>query len=294
MTTWANFLKVETTEPKFAEFPLGVFLLSSPNRKEQNGEVYREVEAYDKLVILRDDKFLERYTVTAGTNYIDAVISILQSANISKWNIEQTDKTLPVDIEFDPGTDKLKAVNKILSAINFNQLQVDVNGFFVSAPYRNPQIRAAEYTYKNDDLSVTYNGMEEELDIFNVANSWVAVLSDPEREPLVSSYTNDNEDSPTSTVNRGRTISDFREVDNIADQQALDNYVQRIAFQASQVYGKVEFETAIMPMHDHFDILEIDYSPLGIKGKYTETGWTIPLSVGGRMKHNVRAVVNID
>lgn len=206
---------------------------------------------------------------------------------------EQTDRILPTDNEFEPGTDKLRAVNKLLSAINFNQLHVDVNGFFVSMPYRNPQIRAAEYTYKDDELSVTYNGMEEELDIFNVANSRVAVLSDPEREPLVSSYTNDNPSSPTSTVNRGRTIADFREVDNNADQNALDNYIQRIAFEASQVYGKIDFETAIMPHHDYMDILQIDYSPLGIKEKYTETGWTIPFTAGGRMKHSVRAVVDV-
>lgn len=281
------------TPSRFIEFPLGVFLLSSPTRADQNSEVYRDVEAYDKLIILRDDKFLERHTVTSGTNYIDAVVNILQSANITKWNIEQTDKTLPTDIEFEPGTDKLRAVNRLLSAINFNQLHVDVNGYFVSMPYRNPQIRSAEYTYKDDDLSVTYNGMEEELDIFNVPNSWVAVLSDPEREPLVSSYTNDNPDSPTSTVNRGRTIVDYREVENIADQTALDNYVNRIAFHASQVYGKIEFETAIMPQHDYMDVLEIDYSPLNIKGKYSETGWTIPLTAGAKMKHSVRGVINI-
>lgn len=278
---------------EWVEYPLGVFLLSSPVREDQNNEIYREIEAYDKLVILRDDKFLERYTVTSGTNYIDAVISILQSANISKWNIEQTDQTLPTDIEFDPGTNKLKAVNKLLSAINFNQLHVDVNGFFISMPYRSPDIRSSEYIYKDDDLSVTYNGMQEELDIYDTPNSWVAVLSDPEREPLSSNYTNDNENSPTSTVNRGRTIVDFREVDNIADQSALDSYVQRIAFEASQVYGKIEFETAIMPMHDYMDIVQIDYSPLEINGKYTETSWTIPLKVGGRMRHSVRAVVNI-
>lgn len=278
---------------EWLEFPLGVFLLSSPIKKDQNNEIYREVEAYDKLVILRDDKFLERHTVTSGTNYIDAVINILQSANISKWNIEQTERALPTDIEFEPGTDKLKAVNKLLSAINFNQLHVDVNGYFVSMPYRNPQDRSSEYTYKDDDLSVTYNGMEEELDIFDTPNSWVAVLSDPEREPLVSSYINDNANSPTSTVNRGRTIVDFRDVDNIADQTALDNYVQRIAFEASQIYGKIEFETAIMPMHDYMDILQIEYSPLSISGKYTETSWTIPLQVGGRMKHSVRAVIDI-
>jgi hypothetical protein len=119
------------------------------------------------------------------------------------------------------------------------------------------------------------------------------VLSDPELEPLTSVYTNNSESSPTSTLNRARTIVDYREVDNIADQQSLDAYVQRIAFEASQVYGKLVFETAINPFHGYSDILQINYSPLGINDKYSETGWTLPLKVGASMKHECRKVVTI-
>jgi hypothetical protein len=277
---------------QWIEFPLGIFLLSSPTRKDSNNNIYREVEAYDGLLILRDDKFDSRYTVPAGTNYRQAVIDILASAGITKHNIEQTDKVLPVDMEFAPGTEKLEAINALLQAINYTPLYVDVYGYFTSMTYRSPSIRAAEYTYKDDELSIVYPGMEERLDLFNVPNKWVVVCSNAEQS-LMSSYTNSNPNSPTSTVNRGRTIVDYREVTDIADQQSLDAYVQRIAFEASQVYGKLTFETALNPLHDYMDVLEIDYSPLGIKGKYVETGWTMPLKAGARMKHEVRKVVSI-
>ena len=84
-----------------------------------------------------------------------------------------------------------------------------------------------------------------------------------------------NPNSITSS-SRGRTIVDFREVDNIADQESLDAYVQRIANNASQVYGYINFETAIMPMHSYSDVLDLGYSKLGIAGKYSETNWTLP------------------
>lgn len=276
----------------WVEFPLGIFLLSSPIRKDSNQNVYRDVEAYDGLLILRDDKFDIRYTVRAGTNYRQAVIDILASAGITKHNIEQTDKVLPVDMEFEPGKEKLVAINALLTAINYTPIHVDVYGFFTSMTYRSPSIRSSEYTYKDDELSIIYAGMEEELDLFNVPNKWVVVCSSAEQS-LMSSYINSNPNSPTSTVSRGRTIVDYREVTDIADQQSLDAYVQRIAFEASQVYGKVTFETAINPLHDYMDVLELDYSPLGIKGKYSETSWTMPLKAGARMKHEVRKVVSI-
>ena len=274
------------------EWPLGVFILSSP-KKTDNVIVTREVEAYDLSQILIDDKFADRYAINAGTNYITAIKALLQGAGITKINIAATDKVLSTAREFEIGTTKLSAINKLFSEINYTQIIVDEYGYFVSSPYRSPTDRVSEYTYKDDNMSILANGMTEELDLFNVPNKWVVVLSNPELEPLSSVYTNDNPDSITSTVSRGRTIVDFREVDNIADQESLDAYVQRIANDASQVYGYINFETAIMPHHSYSDVMNLEYSKLGIVGKYSETNWTLPLQAGAMMQHQVRKVVII-
>ena len=287
------FVEVKMPNSDYIEFPMGIFLLNSPIRTEQNNYVYRDVEAYGLTQILRADKFINRYTVSAGTNYRTAIIDILNSAGIIKHNIEETDKVIPIDIDWAPGIEKLEAINELIGAINYTPIYDDVYGYFTSFSYRSPSARSAEYVYSDDELSVMYSGMSEELDTFGIYNSWVVTFSNPEREPLVSTYTNDNPESPTSTINRGRLIVDVREIDNIADQQALDAHVQRIAFESSQVYGKIEFETAIMPMHDYNDVIELNYQPLGIQGKYSETGWTIPLEVGGKMKHSLRRVVEV-
>lgn len=277
----------------YISFPQGIFLLSSPTRTDQTNGVFRDIEAFGGLLILRDDKFEQRYIVPAGARYYDEIIKILDSAGIIKYNIENTDAVLQRDIEFEPGKEKLFAVNELLRQINYTPIFDDENGIFTSSYYRSPAVKSADYTYKDDELSVTFQGMQEELDLFNVPNKWVVVCSNAEQVPLVSSYTNDNPDSPISTVSRGRTIVDYREVSDIADQASLDAYVQRIAFEASQIYGKISFETAIMPMHDYADVLEIDYSPLGIKGKYAETSWTMPMAVGAKMTHEIRRVVQI-
>lgn len=278
---------------RWIPFPLGIFLLSSPKRKDRTNGVFREVEAYGGLIILRDDKFETTYAVNEGTKYYDAIIELLSSSGITKYNIEYTDAALQRSIEFEPGKEKLFAINELLRQINYTPIYDDVNGSFTSSPYRSPAIKSIDYSYRDDDLSVMYQGVEEELDLFEIPNKWVVVCSNPEQDPLGSTYSNENEDSPLSIVNRGRTIVDYREVTDIADQQTLDAYVQRIAFEASQVYGRISFETAIMPMHDYADLLEIDYSPLNILGKYAETSWTIPLITGGKMKHELRKVVTI-
>ena len=195
--------------------------------------------------------------------------------------------------EFKIGTSKLQAVNELLSAINYTPIWVDATGYFTAYPYVSPADRRADYTYQDDELSVLYNGMEEELDLTETANSWVVTQSNPEKTPLTSTKVNDNPESPTSTVNMERTIVDFREVDDIADQATLDAYVERIAFEASQVFGKLKFKTALMPFHEYSDVLRVKYDALKIDYKFSETNWTMKLQAGGEMEHEVRRVVNI-
>jgi hypothetical protein len=280
---------------KYAEFPLGVFLLDAPTRGYNGMSINVSVSGFDASSILVDDTLTERYLIPAGTNYLQAIIDILASAGITKYNIDQTDKTVPTDIEFEPGKQKIFIINELLRAINFVPIYVDVNGFFTSMPYRTPDVRAVEYTYKTDSLSITHNGYSETLDLRSIPNKWVRVVSDAERT-LTSTYINENPNSKTSTVSLGRTVTDYKTVSGeaqIADQSSLDAYVERIAFEASQIYGHVRFETAIMPMHDYMDCLQIEFDGLGINDKFVETGWRFQLVDGGRMTHECRKVVKI-
>ena len=278
----------DTTKSGWVEFYLGEFLLSSPTRTEENGQVIREVEAYDGLVILTDDKFDSAYTVTAGTNYVQAVIDILASAGITKYNVPETDKTLSKDIVFEVGKEKLYAINDLLRAINYESIHVDVNGYFTSAYYRSPADRASEYEYFTNSDSVVFGGYSEELDAFALPNKWVVKADRGEEVPLVSTYVNDKPESPLSTINRGRNIVDYRELNDIADQVTLDAYTERIVYESSQRFGKITFETGLMPMHDYSDVFNIYFNDLEVSGKYSETSWSMPLAVGARMKHEVR------
>jgi hypothetical protein len=277
----------------WAEFPLGIFLLNTPKKTVRRRQLYRDIEAYDGIQVLADDKFVARYTLAAGEGYYGAIIGILSAAGITKTNIEYTALTLPIAKEWPPGAPRITAVNELLREINYTQLWHDEYGYYIATAYRSPSVRAPDYTYAEGELSVLSPEPEEELDLFNIPNKWVVVASNPEAAALTSTYTNSNPDSPTSTVSRGRIIVDYREVDNIADQASLDAYTQRIAFEASQVYNLISFETAIMPMHSYADVLQLVYSPLGLNGKFVETNWTIPLKAGAMMKHQARKITQI-
>jgi len=131
------------------------------------------------------------------------------------------------------------------------------------------------------------------LDLFNQPNKWVLIVNDPDRIVLKSTVTNDDPASPTSTVNRGRTISSFATEQDAADQFTLDQKAQKLAQESSQKYEELEFSTALMPIHSHNDIYMLSYPELGVQGKYTEVGWSYNLASGATMKHTARRVIQL-
>lgn len=278
-------------------FPLGVFLPATPSVEVSGVSQYqtRSVEAFDQLLVLSDDVLDARLTVTTGTNYVTAVADTLTAAGVTQQLLVPTALTLPADREWPPGTSRLEVVNDLLNAINYGSLFFNAEGFAAAEPYVSPADALSEFTYITDDRSVILPDAEHELDLFSVPNKWILYVSQPDRPELIATYTNTNPDSPTSTVARGRTITDFREEqaegEEAVDQTTLDAKVARLAESASQVYSSVEFSTLIMPIHEDADVFRIEFPELGVSEKYSEHTWTLPLAAGGEMKHRVRKVV---
>lgn len=288
------YMLLKMPKGDWVEFSLGIFILSTPVRKEQNNQVYRDVEAYDKLVLLQENRTVKRISIIKGESYYDFLVGVFEEIGVTKWNIEYTSKTAATTTEWEIGTDYLKIINDVLSILNYTPIFVDEYGFFSALLYRSPQQKAVDVEYIADEFSVIYDGATEEMDLFNVPNAWLFVLNDAEREPLTAYVENNNPDSPTSYQARGnRRIVEKREVDDIADQEALNATAERVAFESSQVFGKVAFSTALMPIHAYSDVVFLKNDTLSIDGKYAETGWSMPLENGGVMTHEVRAVINI-
>lgn len=275
----------------YVEWPQGVFLLSSPSRTGENSTtIYRDVEAYDALQVFNDDLINSRYTVAASASYTSTISTLLGSIPKS---IQASTSVLPAAKEWDPGTSKLKIINELLNALNYQSLSFDEDGIAIVKGYTSPSQRAPEYVYADDEVGLINPNVTQDFDLFSIPNNWVLVVSDPDRAALVGTYTNTDPSSPTSTVRRGRTITDFRTEQDAADQTALNAKAQRLAFEASQIYEAVEFKTAMMPIHSGNDVYKITFSQLAIDDKYSEHSWSLDLTAGALMAHRARRVVTV-
>lgn len=106
-----------------------------------------------------------------------------------------------------------------------------------------------------------------------------------------SSYTNDDPDSPYSTVSRGRVIVSSEAVEDIASQAELDAYVLKVAAESMQATDRLEFSTMNMPGHGYRECLWVEVPAYGIAASYIETGWEMDLRPGGTMKHKCERTV---
>ena len=274
------------------EYRLGTFLLPSPTRKTQKGIITRDIEAYDVLQILKEDRITNRLFYKKGSRYEDIIRQMVNSAGIKNVLLEKTDSVLKRDREFEIGTSKLDVCNQLLQETNYTSLFTDENGIVKAKKYILPNARKIEIPYLANEFNITVrDSAVDEYDLFNIPNVWVIIVSNGETEPMRAIYRNDNPADRTSTVERGRNIVDFREVSDIADQTTLNNYVKRVAYDSSNIFRKIQFETLINPVHGYGNCIYIEDKKLGIREKYIETMWEIPLEVGGRMKHVGRRIV---
>lgn len=297
-------LPVRVKSRNYVEWPLGVFLLSTPHRELLKGDVLvRPVQGYDQLQVYSDDAVSSRYEVAASASYTDAVETLLGGVTA---DIVASTETLPAARDWDPGTTKLRIINDLLASINYRPLHFNADGRAQVKPYVSPQDQPPEWTYSDLSASVLGYNARQELDLFGVANQWIVVVSEPDQPVLSSTYTNTDPASPTSTTRRGRTITDFRSSPEglggglgpdgnpiPPTQGELDAYVEKLAFEASQVYAALEFRTGLMPIHGTYDVYQITFDRMAINAKFSEHTWSMDLRGGAFMTHRARRVVVI-
>lgn len=285
---------LEEINGEWVESPLGVYLMPSPSRYTKNNVIYRDIQAYDTTQILKEDKFRKRMYYKKGMKYTEVITQIIHSANVYKTKVTNSESVLNRDREFEPGMSKIDVVNELLKEINYTSIYTDELGFFVAKPYELPSIRDIELSYRNDEISeIIADTYKDEIDTFNVPNVWVATASNAEGLNLRSEYENSDPASVLSTYYRKRSIVQKLEVNDIADQASLDNYVKRIANNTSTQYQKAVFETLKKSNHGYSNVLYLEHDKLAVQGKYIETAWSMDLSVEGTMKHEARKVINI-
>jgi hypothetical protein len=289
---WAGIMM---PDGKFQEWPMGVFLLTSPKRSvDISGTVVRDVEAYDQTMVLMDDVVPGRYYVGPNVEYTAAVSELLANTmGVQGYSIVSSNTRTIAALEWEPGTPKAQIINDLLTAINYEGLWFDSNGTARAAPYVSPADRSAEFTYQTDDVSTILPDAEVDVDYYKVPNRWVLIVSSPDQPPLRAEIINNNPFSPTSTINRGRTVTRVITDATAPNQAVLNDIAERYRDEDGQLFETVAFKSGLMPIHENGDVIDFAYFDLNVAGRFLELAWSVELIQGAQMEHTLRRTISV-
>lgn len=279
-------------------YSLGVYLPATVETNEgHNGTdmITYSVEAYDRCWQVQTSIQTQVY-FASGTTYISAIQSLLTAAGIALVSTTDVATTFTEDrADWSLGTDSLTIINQLLSEINYNPLWFDHDGIAVLEPASVPSAENIDHYLNADDPdTLVHAGMRRTMDIYSAPNVFVCICNNADKTAeLTATSENRNPQSPLSIPRRGRSIVHVENVDNIASQEDLQAYADRLRNESLITGETIDVETGLLPNFGVGDVTAISYGDLF--DICVERAWDMRLEVGGSMSHTLEKVVlNID
>ena len=274
---------------------LGVFSASRVQETSRDGLDYVHIVAYDRGQIVRDHVIEQARYFPAGTNYITAIMSVLEDSGIALIYATPSAATLAEAREWPIGTSNLDIINELLAEINYEDLYFDSTGTAVLRPASIPRAAQIQHTLDAETVeSMVLPEQRKEIDLYNAPNVFMCICSNADKDaPMVATAVNTNPQSPLSVVRRGRRIVQVVNVPNIADQAALQSYAFRLVSKSMLSAEQIRVQTCLLPGFGVRDVTAINIGDLF--AICIERSWSMDLGVGGLMTHDLeRVVLNVD
>lgn len=152
------------------EWPMGVYLCTSPGDEYGDGFVSTDVRLYDKTLILRKGGTTNAYGVGAGRNIVQRVRELLDRHYGGRHAIEDSVAVTRSPMTWEPGTPWLTVLNDLLDAAGYFALAADGGGVLRSGPYTRPADRGLAYDFTDGPSSVYSADFRHVRDDFDTPN----------------------------------------------------------------------------------------------------------------------------
>jgi len=281
--------------------PLGVLMPSTVTPKEERGVETVELQAYDRCWRVRDYKMEGALYLTAGTAYLDAVEQLLTASGIATIIKTPSEAALAEDRQdWETGTSYLTVVNDLLAEINYKPLWFNATGFAILEPASTPTAEHIQHIFtstkpdprnrKEVEAVRLLPQISRKTDIYEAPNVFLCICSNADKDAgMKATAENNNPQSPLSTMRRGRRIVKEVRVNNIESQTELQAYADRLLYESMRTGEVINAETMLQSGFGVDDVTAIKYGEtLGI---CVEEAWTMQLTPGGTMSHELKKVV---
>lgn len=185
-------------------YSLGTFLVQTPSASSDGKTKIVSMDAYTPLMELKEKSPALGYSMLKGDNIMSEAYR-LTDENVRAPVVKTShDKTLYDDFVADTSDTWLSFLTDLMANAKY-EFGLDEMGRILFLPKQEIAALQPVWTYTDDNSSILYPTLEMDHDLFGIPNV-VEVIYSNSSGYFYARAVNDDPNSPTSTISRGREI----------------------------------------------------------------------------------------
>lgn len=246
--------------------PLGTFLVQTPSSKFDGKKRDVSMVAYTPLLELKENPTDLGYSLLEGDNIMNRAYLLCRDRMRAPVVEAVCDKTLYSDFVANTNDTWLSFLTDLIANAKYI-FELDELGRVLFSPKQDTASLQPVWTYTDDNSSILYPEITDEHDLYGIPNV-VEVIYSKSTKHYYARVVNDDENSPTSTVNRGREIVHrVVDPDTLGDptQGQIDEYAELLLQELSTLERSVTYSHGYCPVRVG-DCVRLNYKRAGLNG----------------------------
>lgn len=248
------------------KYPLGTYLIQTPSSKFDGKNKIVSVDAYTPLLELKENPPPIGYSVLKDTNIMETAYKITKEQVRAPVVAAACTETLFSDFVANTDDTWMTFLNDLMANAKYT-FSLDELGRILFSPKQDMASLQPVWTFDDSNSSILYPEINIDYDLYGIPNVVEVIYSSDDR-CYYSRVVNDDSNSPTSTVSRGREIihrvTEPILYGNPTDEQ-VNEYAVRLLRSLSSIEYTVNYSHGYCPVKIG-DCVRLNYSKAGLNG----------------------------
>lgn len=248
------------------KYPLGTYLIQTPSSKFDGKNKIVSVDAYTPLLELKENPPPIGYSVLKNTNIMETAYKITKEQVRAPVVAAACTETLFSDFVANTDDTWMTFLNDLMANAKYT-FALDELGRILFSPKQDMASLQPVWTFDDSNSSILYPEISMDYDLYGIPNVVEVIYSSDDR-CYYSRVVNDDSNSPTSTVSRGREIihrvTEPILYGNPTDEQ-VNEYAVRLLRSLSSIEYTVNYSHGYCPVKIG-DCVRLNYSKAGLNG----------------------------
>ena len=244
--------------------PLGTHLVQTPSSSFDGKTRSVSMDAFTPLLELKEDSPPIGYYIPKNTNVMDIACRLTREHARAPVIPTESEVTLTSDFVAYTDDSWLTYLSDLISNAKYS-FGLDEMGRILFLPDQDTASLQPVWTYTDDNSSILLPSFDMEHDLYGVPNV-VEVIYSEGNMSIQARVVNDDPNSPTSTVNRGREIL-YRDTNpsilGYTTQLRLNEYAERLLREKSSLEYTVTYTHGYCPVRVG-DCVRLNYTRAGL------------------------------